>query len=74
MSAERADQLLKADGHEPEEQSNIGRYDMVTLRKRTANDLAWCFKNVMGDYPDTSGQHTYLVIVSTGKVEQIGHC
>lgn len=73
MSVERADQLLKADGHEPEEQL-VGRYDMVVLRKRTANDLAWCFENVIGDYPDTSAQHTYLVFASTGRVEQTPHC
>ena len=73
MSAERADQLLKADGHKPEEQL-VGRYDMVVLRKRTANDLAWCFVNVIGNYPDGSGWHTYLVSVSTGRVEQTLYC
>lgn len=73
MNVEKADQLLKADGHEPREQL-VGRYDMVTLRKRTANDLAWCFQNVIGEYPDGSGQHTFLVNVHTGSVEQTVHC
>lgn len=74
MSIERADQLLKAAGHEPGE-GYIGSYDEVYLRKeRATNDLAWCFHNVMGNYPDTSGQHTYKVSVNTGKVEQVVYC
>ncbi|KAI4239379.1 MAG: hypothetical protein LQ349_000442 [Xanthoria aureola] len=74
MSIERADQLLKAAGHEPGE-GYIGSYDQVYLRKgRAANDLAWCFHNVIGVYPDTSAQHTYKVYVNTGKVEQVVLC
>lgn len=73
MSVERADQLLKADGHEPAEQW-IGQYDMVYLTKRTAHDLGWCFVHVIGDYPDTSASHNYLVLVHTGKVEQTIFC
>ncbi|KAL8923010.1 MAG: hypothetical protein Q9208_004822 [Pyrenodesmia sp. 3 TL-2023] len=73
MSVERADQLLKAAGHMPGE-GFVGSYDMVVLRKRTANDLAWCFEHVIGDYPDGSAQHHYLVIVGTGRVEQTPLC
>ena len=73
LSLERADQLLKAAGHQPAEQW-IGQYDMVTLVRSTANDLAWCFANVIGDYPDTSAQHNYIVYVSTGTVEQTPTC
>ncbi|KAL8979770.1 MAG: hypothetical protein Q9205_004979 [Flavoplaca limonia] len=72
MSLERADQLLKAAGHQPGE-GFIGCYDYVKLRKRATNDLAWCFENVIGDYPDTSAIHTYLVSVSSGVVEQVLH-
>ncbi|KAL8805839.1 MAG: hypothetical protein Q9182_001751 [Xanthomendoza sp. 2 TL-2023] len=73
LSVERADQLLKAAGHEPGP-GFIGKYDMVHLRKRRANGLAWCFENVIGDYPDGSAQRTYLVSASTGRVEQTRHC
>ncbi|KAL8809452.1 MAG: hypothetical protein Q9223_003651 [Gallowayella weberi] len=73
MSVERADRLLKAAGHEPGP-GFIGKYDMVHLRKSMADGLAWCFENVIGDYPDSSAQHTYLVLVRTGRVEQTQHC
>ena len=73
MSLERADQLLKVAGHQPGE-GFIGCYDYVTLRKKAPNDLAWCFHNVIGDYPDTSAQHTYLVSVNTGRVEHVLLC
>ncbi|KAL8654194.1 MAG: hypothetical protein Q9226_003528 [Calogaya cf. arnoldii] len=72
MTAERADELLKADGHEPGE-GWIGTYDYVVLQKREEG-LAWCFENVIGDYPDTSAQHTYAVFVGTGRVEQVLGC
>ncbi|KAL8952675.1 MAG: hypothetical protein Q9222_001412 [Ikaeria aurantiellina] len=73
VSVERADQLLKAAGHQPTK-GFIGTYDMVHLEKTAAGDLAWCFNNVIGDYPDTSAQHDYLVHVTTGRVEQTPHC
>ncbi|CAL8584851.1 hypothetical protein XPA_010434 [Xanthoria parietina] len=73
MSVERADRLLKAAGHEPGE-GFIGQYEMVYLREKTTDGLAWCFENVFGDYPDTSAIHTYLVYVNTGRVEQTISC
>ncbi|KAL8854124.1 MAG: hypothetical protein Q9221_001046 [Calogaya cf. arnoldii] len=72
MTVERADELLKADGHEPGE-GWIGTYDFVNLQK-VEEGVAWCFQNVIGEYPDTSAQHTYLVFVETGKVEQVLGC
>ncbi|KAL8871475.1 MAG: hypothetical protein Q9174_002699 [Haloplaca sp. 1 TL-2023] len=73
LSVERADQLLKAAGHEPGEGYD-GAYDWVTLRRTSTNEVTWCFQNVQGHYPDTAGQHDFNVYVSTGRVEQIPHC
>ncbi|KAI4273563.1 MAG: hypothetical protein L6R38_006309, partial [Xanthoria sp. 2 TBL-2021] len=61
MTVERADELLKADGHEPGE-GWIGQYDYVGLMKVTEG-VAWCFQNVFGEYPDGSAVHTYAVFV-----------
>ena len=65
MGSERADRLLKADGHR-------GPYASVDLVKTMAHpDGAWCFLKVQ--MPD-GGQRNYHVDVRTGRVEQTLYC
>ena len=66
MGAERANRLLKADGHR-------GPYALVSLEKTMAHpDGVWCFLNVQ--IPDGGGQRTYVVDVRTGRVEETPYC
>ena len=68
MSAERANRLLKANGHR-------GPYACVSLGKTTAHpDGAWCFLNVQITDAEGGGQRTYFVDVRTGRVEETRYC
>lgn len=68
MSAERANRLLKAHGHQ-------GPYARVSLGKTTAHpDGVWCFLNVQITDAEGGGQRTYFVDVRTGRVEETLYC
>ena len=68
MSAERANRLLKAQGH-------LGSYALVSLGNTTAHPYGgWCFLNVQIPDPEGGGQRTYIVDVRTGQVEETGYC
>ena len=68
MSAERANRLLKAQGHR-------GPYALVSLGNTTAHPYGgWCFLNVQIPDPDGGGQRTYIVDVRTGRVEETRYC
>lgn len=64
MSAERANRLLKADGHR-------GPYALIVLRKTTAHpDGTWRFVNVQNPDAEGGGQRTFNVDVRTGRVDE----
>ena len=68
MSAERANRLLKAQGHR-------GPYALVSLGNTTAHPYGgWCFLNVQIPDPEGGGQRTYIVDVRTGRVEETRYC
>ena len=68
MSAERANRLLKAQGH-------LGPYELVSLANTTAHPYGgWCFLNVQIPDPEGGGQRTYIVDVRTGRVEETRYC
>lgn len=68
MSAERANRLLKARGHQ-------GAYACVSLGKTTAHpDGVWCFRNVQIPDAEGGGQRHYSVDVRTGRVEETRSC